>query len=239
MDKENVFNHYCKLLDEMREESMAFQDFLISLNSSNVYHWEFQIANMECGATRAAIIDADNGYPYIVKFDIDTDDTGDSSCEREVKVYDLAKQRNLNQYFTEAVYLGEYHRIVSSYAIDDYYDEMSNDEYMNYARNNDFQPQECVISIPLYGYERVEVIGISEHNCSPENEQYARHTNSPLTERSSKIGALFLENYGEAIFKRLTIFCRAHNINDLHCSNVGYLNNKIVILDFGSYYCNS
>lgn len=237
MDKEKVFNHYCKLLDEMREESMAFQDFLISLNSSNVYHWEFQVGNIECGATRAAVIDADNGYPYIVKFDIDTDDTGDSSCEREIKVYNAAKKRNLDRYFTEAIYLGEYRREVVSYNIDEYYDEMSNDAYMNYIKENQIKEQEYVISIPLYGYERVEVIGISEHNCSPESEQYVQHTTSPLIERSTKVGALFLENYGENIFKRLTIFCRIHNVNDLHCSNVGYLNNNIVILDFGSYHC--
>ena len=121
MDKKMVFEHYCDLLDDLREQSLAFQNFLIHNDTDE--DWVFDNAEVACGATRAALIDTQNDYPYIVKWDIDYDEWGDSSSAREVEIYKEAKYCGLASYFTEAVYLGEYRRIVWAHIIEGYYNE--------------------------------------------------------------------------------------------------------------------
>lgn len=42
--------------------------------------------------------------------------------------------------------------------------------------------------------------------------------------------------YGKKAVKRLCEFIRTYNINDLHGNNIGYKNNKPIILDFSGYF---
>lgn len=42
--------------------------------------------------------------------------------------------------------------------------------------------------------------------------------------------------YGKKMCKSLCDFIRENKINDLHCHNLGYKNNKPIILDFSGYY---
>ena len=234
MDKKAVFDHYCKLLDDLRIESLAFQNFLFHTNTDQEY-WEFEHATVNCGATRAALIDS--GYPYIVKWDIDYDEWGDSSCEREVAVYNEAKYCDLQNYFTEVVYLGEYRRVVHCYNLeDDYYADMDNESYLEAAKRYECEEQEFVISIPLYGYEYAECGVHGKEEGTPDQKVTLRKYKSPLTERSMVVGMNFLVSYGIDVFEKLTDFCLNFNINDLHNGNVGYIGNRIVIVDFGSYH---
>ena len=237
MDKQMVFQHYCNLLDEMRESSLAFQSFLIAPGDADISYWTFQNAEMNCGATRAAILDADNSYPYIVKFDIDTDEWGDSSSEREVATYHEAKLCGLESCFVEAKYLGEYRRKFTSYRVGDaLYSEMDNEDFLAFVKKYDIKEEEFEISIPLYGYERADLMPRRNLESSPEDKNWIRKYDSPLTDRSFKVGIEFFKDYGRDMFERLTDFCRTFNINDLHLGNVGYINDKIVIIDFGSYH---
>ena len=233
MNKQQVFQHYCDMLDDMREESLVFQNFLIH-PVGEIEHLEFRWSTVECGATRAAVIDS--GYPYIVKFDIETDMRGDSSSEREVEIYKEAKLCGLDGCFTEAEYLGDYCRTIYSYNLGDELYEMDDDEYMMLVEKEGLVKEEYVITIPLYGYARATCDISINTNYTPEQYTEVEHANSPLASRNWKIALKFLIDYGTDIFERLTDFCLTFNINDLHGGNIGYINDKIVLIDFGSYY---
>ena len=46
----------------------------------------------------------------------------------------------------------------------------------------------------------------------------------------------FLEFFGEEILKQLDKFINTYNINDLHTSNVGYIGNRPVLIDYSGYF---
>lgn len=48
--------------------------------------------------------------------------------------------------------------------------------------------------------------------------------------------ALVVYFFGMQFFLNLMNFCGENAINDLHCSNIGFLNNKPIILDFCGYH---
>lgn len=49
-------------------------------------------------------------------------------------------------------------------------------------------------------------------------------------------GKLVISLYGKQIAKKLCEFIKKYKINDLHCANIGYKNDRPIILDFGGYY---
>jgi len=231
MNKKAVFEHYCNLLDELREQSLAFQNALIHMEYAEDY--EFENAEVACGATRAALIDTQNDYPYIVKWDIDRDEWGDSSSEREVEIYREAKEYGLTPYFTEAVYLGEYRRTVRAHNYNDYCSDMDNNDFLEKA---DPDEEEFEISISLYGYERAQCNVSCCAGYSPAELERVSKYNSPLTQRSESVGILFFMQYGEEVFQKLTDFCMAFDINDLHMGNIGLIDGNVVLTDYGSYH---
>lgn len=58
---------------------------------------------------------------------------------------------------------------------------------------------------------------------------YTRHINTLWI-------ACVLSLYGKKATKALCKFVQEHDINDLHGSNVGFMNNKPIILDFSGYH---
>ena len=46
----------------------------------------------------------------------------------------------------------------------------------------------------------------------------------------------FLSFFGEEILKQLSDFLEAHNINDLHNSNIGYIGNRPVLIDYSGFF---
>lgn len=46
----------------------------------------------------------------------------------------------------------------------------------------------------------------------------------------------FLEFFGEEILKQLNRFIDTYDINDLHSSNVGYIGNRPVLIDYSGYF---
>ena len=45
-----------------------------------------------------------------------------------------------------------------------------------------------------------------------------------------------LEFFGEEILKQLDRFIDTYGINDLHTSNVGYIGNRPVLIDYSGYF---
>ena len=243
MDKIAVFNHYCNKLDKMIEDSWCFRSFLSNPFMCIERDYDFDSDGyILLGATRCCIIDDD--YDYVVKFDYNSDETGELGSAREVDLYECAKKHNLEKFFTEACFLGTYERTLEWYAPEIVGDMTDNSEedFRNFISTlSDSDKSMITISIPLYGYKKANNYEWLYRDVTRAEQQLVRkYRPSPLIERNINVGAAFLRDYGVEDFLRLSKFCAKNNINDIHCSNVGLIDEKIVIIDYAGYvYDNS
>lgn len=60
-------------------------------------------------------------------------------------------------------------------------------------------------------------------------------SNSPLSDTCLEIGVAFFQEYGPDICERLTSFLYDRDVNDLHFGNVGYIDGRIVLIDYAGY----
>lgn len=227
MDKQAVFEHYCKVLDDARESSMLFSSLLIySYNMEDMHLGDITV---ECGATRATVIDPD--YDYVVKFDINN---AQNASEREANVYEHAVQDGMAQYFAEISYLGRYEREIVYFDCDSLYSGMSDEEFWNEV--DGLEPRTMHISFPLYGCKKASCDWRHYGYTTLVERNFFLNKKSPLSERSTDVAVAFLRDYGKDEYERLADFCEYYGINDLHDGNVGDIDGKIVLIDYGSYY---
>ncbi len=107
-----VANHFFTLLEQLEEGCAEFSEFFQKPDMSkwkelvwdNAGSWVDSIV-LECGATKAVIIDED--YDYVLKIPFPKE-SGLNYCQIELENYVSAKQDNLEAYFAETFYLGEY-----------------------------------------------------------------------------------------------------------------------------------
>ena len=122
MNKQEIFNHFSTIIDEMINNSLFWSTywqrpygFGDAIDGSDYDEMPAHI--LVCsGATRTGIVDQD--YDWVVKFDVNDDAYG-SACEREEQIYSAAKSYALDRYFAEVVYLGTYTREINFYDIID------------------------------------------------------------------------------------------------------------------------
>ena len=107
-----VANHFFTLLGQLEEGCAEFSEFFQKPNGSkwrelmwnDAGSWADSIV-LESGATKAVIIDED--YDYVLKIPF-LMESGQNYCQIELENYVNAKQDNLEAYFAETFYLGEY-----------------------------------------------------------------------------------------------------------------------------------
>lgn len=156
LSKETVIaNHFFTLLEQLEEGCAEFSEFFQKPDGSkwkelvwgNAGSWMDSIV-LECGATKAVIIDED--YDYVLKIPF-LMESGWDYCQIELENYISAKQDNLEAYFAETFYLGEYEG-VQCYAskkadcddiegrvsdeIRESYPDMSDEEFSSYIDNS-------------------------------------------------------------------------------------------------------
>ena len=248
MNKNAIFSHFSKILDNMIDNSLFFDTFFQEMYSiDDIYGTAGDTAlpfnvNLFFGATRACLID--NDYDYVVKFDVSVDGNGDSACEREKEIYSYAKQYSLNQCFAEIEYIGSYTRTYNFYDAGtilqyvDYnffYGEEYDNEFKKYE-DNFGEMKSITISIPLYACPKAEYVMIDP--CDPNNDVYKiiNKINSPITERNTGIAFKIITEYGKEIYQKLTDFMFEMNINDIHCGNVGNINGHFCFTDYAGYH---
>ena len=239
MDRKKVFEYYSSILDEKAQDYSVFKSFLT--NPSCCYYdsdADFGDLHVVCGATRAALITDD--YNYVVKIDIDTDEGGDCISERELAIWKMVADSHLAQCFTEIEFLGYYVRHWNWYAFhtEEVMLDWNEDEFEKYVAEQGYEKEYVTISIPLYGCEKADTDTFHYPNSSLEVKEYVETHASPLCERCKDIAEAFIMDYGYEIYEELTDFCYESGVNDIHKGNIGYIDNKIVLLDFGGYYCN-
>lgn len=251
MDKNMVFNHYSNILDNMIENSLFWSTFLQHGDSIDDVEGSIddpsfpENLQMRFGISRACLID--DMFDWVVKFDIDCDAYGDSMCEREVSLYKEAKANHLDAYFTQAVYIGTYHKSIQ------FYDYEKIDHYLNWCGYNpeefdeNFMKHEddfgeivpITINIPLFAYPRATTYRYTmfynnEETTELENE--ARSISSPLRKRALQIAMEFIYKYGMEQYQKLSDFLYENSVNDLHRNNIGCVNGNLVIIDYAGYY---
>lgn len=129
--------------------------------------------------------------------------------EKELENYEYAVDEGLEDYFAEI------HRGGNFYGIDYYVmeqvkcdeDRSSSEMYLAYCEAKDIDSEDEE-SVDEYCYQS-----------------------------SEEILYTFIENvYGEKVANRINDFCINHDINDIHNGNIGYLNDKPIIIDYAGYY---
>ena len=231
-----IFEHWSRKLDELIESSPFYTTFLM-----NPYELEYApetgIVEVACGATRLCFIDPE--YNWVVKVDIGTDGLEESVCERELETYRAAVNCGCADYLAEMRYIGEYCKTVM------WWDEDVVRDAVGWGEDDDADWwRECIdgiadaptphtIRLKLYACEYATTPEFQYGAYSKENANVA----SPL-KKCSEVGITFEKDWGIEAFQRFTEFLKEYRINDLHCSNVGTIDGKMVLIDYGGYYTN-
>lgn len=238
MDKKAVFNHYSEILDRLLDESDFLKFYLQSPYFLEGKVFIDDVIRFCYGATRGCFID--DNYDYVVKFDIETDDDGESCCEREVEIYDRAKAKGLDGYFCEAEYLGTYTHSFKFYTFEamesafgccpdgwDDFDGLFMDNLDDFG-----EIKTICVSLPLYGYRRAEIIpGPTNKFC----DEVVKSIRSPF-KGNYDVATRFYYEYGWDEYVAFSRFALRNRINDLHEWNVGYINNKMCLIDYAGFH---
>ena len=233
---DSTFKFYSQIIDKMIDEKTFWRYYFPSPYNMDYGQEIDRNTWFSCGATRGCIIS--NECDEVIKF---TFEDG-NECENELNTYAAAKREGLAFCFVPCRYIGTYERDVwvlenwdeaaeqTSFSSDpDEWDSVVEDEE-NVVRKH--------IYLPLYAYSKIDADDGDLYcdELSPEERNFCRNTESPLTERSYKVGTEFLREYGKDLFMKLSQFCHDWEVNDLHSGNVGYLNGHVVILDYAGYW---
>ena len=87
----------------------------------------------------------------------------------------------------------------------------------------------------LYGYKKAKMTYRSRKIDANEEEELTPYADSPLRERNDCIAADLLHDWGTELFEKLDWFCANNDINDLHNGNVGYVDGKLVLIDYSGF----
>ena len=169
-----------------------------------------EIEGLKCneGASRAVLIFDD--FDYVIKIDFsDMADEKYDFCDNEVYNYISAVSYNVSQYFAETWYGGRFEGVpfylMEKAAINE--DEINDDIDSGSLANKSILSDESLEkSFPYM-------------DCN---------TKSTITD-------LFINYYDEEEIHELLDFCYSYAINDIHNENVGYIDNKPVIIDYAGY----
>lgn len=151
---------------------------------------------------------------FIVKWSYDCDDDNDEGL-KECRLYALAVEAGLAFFFPKTEVLGKWGDV--SVVIQDKIDYSVND--CNYETR-------CI-------YQKIGRTVTDRIFYKMENGFHTGYYDRSLNETWGK---LVISLYGKKITKKLCEFIQEYNINDLHESNIGYKDNKPIILDFGGYH---
>lgn len=161
----------------------------------------------EAGCTRGCFI-PNNYEDTVLKFDLY--EVEDDYCEAEVRHYKKAKVCGLDDIFTKTVYIG------------------------------------TINGIDVYACERVSETSTHYGKVSPQLSRYLKKTTfSEGEDKKYPVGVFrnieywlkeFVRYYGAKKYFDFVKFIKEEGINDLHGGNVGYINDRPVIFDYGGYY---
>lgn len=172
------------------------------------------------GASKICLI-LDN-CDYVVKFNTNEKEFQDSFTKnevlREIDIYNKARESNLEIFFPETLYFIKHNEICFILQ-----------KKINYS----------VSDCPFCDYAKIYKQIAKTVSCKIKNKAINAMLikNLPCVRTVNEIWiSTIISLYGKKKCKQLCDFVQKNKINDLHNSNIGYLNHKPVILDFSGYY---
>lgn len=240
--KQEIFQHYSRVLDELID-TYDFCKFYFQNPTSLDYTLKSEELDISltCGVSRGCVID--DAYDWVVKFDFDDCRDQEASCRTEVDTYEEALRDGLEDFFAKPLYLGEYCRKVKFYDWNDLYYDMDIEciegfedclfnDCVNRLEEDDIEMKEEPIYLRLYAYPRAKEF---RYPCI-DNRTVRSLRHSPLTEKNAIVGYVFETHYDADQLERFIEFLEEHDINDLHCGNVGEIGGMPVLIDYAGYH---
>lgn len=156
-----------------------------------------------------------DNYPEVVfKFCAGSEDNIDRyPCEREIKVYQIAREEGLGKYFAELSYLGDYELIDGEVV----------PVYVQAAVDSTWSDDPIVTEDDIF------------HNHSYKKEiRYYSCTDKGISNDfdDESFSAYFLRRYGYEAYEKLSEFISEWSIEDLHFGNWGVKGRDVLILDY-------
>ena len=141
-------------------------------------------------------------------------------AEKEIQLYQLAKEANIEMFFPATRQLVTLNNIV--FVIQEKVDVYCCDTTPRLERL--YATKAKTVSDRIISKMSNDMMKAHNHYSRKPNELWVR---------------LSISIYGKHRCKRFCEFLKAHKINDLHSGNLGYKNNKPVVLDFCGFENNS
>lgn len=165
------------------------------------------------GATKICLVF--DKTDFIVKWSYGCDDEQSESV-RECRIYACAVEAGLGFFFPKTEIMGKWRDV--TVIIQDKIDYSAGD--CGFEKRRHYQNISKTVTRRIFDkMEKGFRIGSG----------YDRNLNETW-------GRLVISLYGKRITKQLCEFIREYKINDLHDYNIGYKNDKPIILDFSGYY---
>lgn len=217
-------------VDMKKIESLI--NFIISIDAFSIQHLsenlhlairkrkirEYFIA---AGETKVCIIPKNK--QYVIKISVCRDKDKMSACGYEAEVYYKAKKESLEQFFptTETLYDKNGICIIAQQKCD------FSSAHIPFNKDNKYQ------RIVRTFEERDDYTcfcdKIDRDMQNFKDDGYTRYINRTWI-------AMSVVLYGKKSVKRLCHFLSVNNIDDLHDNNLGFINDKPIILDFSGYF---
>lgn len=189
-----------------------FEQFL--LNKCPRKYW------VKTGASKICVVSRNKAVNFVIKFSYG-DDMGEvDEAIQEAEIYADAKVKGLDMFFPKTEIMENpscYKRIVYQERVEDTVNSIGEQEYNQYYRMTKTVTDKIVNKV------------IREFLKGCTNGRNSRHADEMWVKMALSI-------YGKKIVKSLCNFVIEHEINDLHCNNLGYLHDRPVFLDFSGFY---
>ena len=205
-----------------REEVMELLDKLELSSYMNEYNVDNRIEELGyrnlvrvCGgATKICLVFQDD-TDFIVKWSYDCDDDNSESI-KECHIYTCAVDAGLGFLFPKTEIMGKW-----------------GDVTVIIQDKIDYSVEDCSYDKRQY-YRKIARTVTNRIFCKME--KGFRIGGCYDRDLDTTWGKLVISLYGKQITKKLCKFIKEYKINDLHGANIGYKNDKPIILDFSGYY---
>lgn len=248
MRNEEPFEYWSKVLDKLFYNPYSYWAAYFQYpfsRDSDYNNYVTKEVKLACGASRGTLI-SDN-CDWVVKFPLTFEcSNGIDYCEKEIQIYNEAKNWGLADYFAEVHFLGTYKKKIefwNSWEIERYfnlfYEENEWEQKLHeLIKEKKLRKRHTIyIEIPLYAYRKAKKYSAAKMwQLSREDEKFAKSSNSPLAKSSLGVAVAFRDWYGLNVFEELSEFARTFNINDLHSGNIGIIEDRLTFIDYAGFF---
>lgn len=184
--------------------------------SDDVEDWDGDVY-VRCGASKCCIIFRDE--KFVIKWTCDRrgEDADKDEALDEVRIYEHAKAQGLEMFFPKTEVFAEINGV--TYVRQEMVDNSCSD--LPYSLEKKYAEQSRTASDKIKNK-------VQQAFDEVRHGRYSRVLNHTWV-------SMALVLYGKNVVKKFCEFAQKEGINDLHDSNIGYKNNRPILLDFSGF----